>query len=131
MNDALIETLKGMKKDPALAVILCEQLFRGRFWAIAQKSTDDLGNLAFLTYPSGGNVRELPVFSDPKRHLLTELSSELGDSMIIEVEGKNLWPRMLDTVKTGECEIAVDPGEEHGVRLTREMVLGMVNTYGK
>ncbi|MGB9074810.1 MAG: hypothetical protein WCC22_19390 [Terriglobales bacterium] len=129
MNNALIETLKGLKRNPALAVILYKQLFMGRFWAIAQKSTDNLENIRFLTYPSANNVRELPVFIDPKRHLLTEMSSQLGDSMIIEVEGKSLWPRMLDIAKTGECEIAVDPGEEHGIRLTREMILGMVSTY--
>jgi hypothetical protein len=130
MNNALIETLKGLRRDPALSVILYKQLFMGRFWAIAKKSTGKLENLSFLTYPSADNVRELPVFIDPKRHLLTEICSKLSDSMIIEVEGKSLWPRMLDIAKTGECVIAVDPGEEHGIRLTQEMILGMVKAYG-
>ncbi|TAL28573.1 MAG: hypothetical protein EPN97_14475 [Alphaproteobacteria bacterium] len=74
-------------------------------------------------------MRELPIFTDPKHHLVSQLSAQTADSMVIEAEGKSLWPRMLNIVVTGECEVAVDPGEEHGIRITREMILGMVKTH--
>ena len=56
---------------------------------------------------------------------------ESGRPARVKVGGEEMWPRLLDVVRTGDCEVAVDPGEKHGVRITREMILGMANTYGR
>jgi hypothetical protein len=42
-----------------------------------------------------------------------------------------LWKRLLDIVVTGQCEVAIDPMEAHGIRLTREMILSMVSKYSE
>lgn len=75
-------------------------------------------------------MRELPAFTNQDRKLLAELASQLADVEILQVDGKRLWTRMLDIVKTSVYEVAIDPGESHGIRLTKEMILGMVNKYG-
>ena len=81
--------------------------------------------MEFLTYPSSG-MRELPLFTHPD----FVLSLDAPGAVLVHVQGQLLWPRLLDVVKTRECEAAVDPGQAHGVRLTREMIVGMVVTQG-
>jgi hypothetical protein len=87
--------------------------------------------MAFLTYPAEDRVRELPAFTSANRTLLSQLQHNCDGVACLEVRGEDMWPRMLDIIQTGHCEVAVDPGEQHGVRITREMILGMVNTYGR
>ncbi|MEZ0260489.1 MAG: SseB family protein [Alphaproteobacteria bacterium] len=130
INHELIKTLEGLKNDPSLALALYQQLFFGHFWVIIPQSTGDVLDGGFLTYDGAGNIRELPFFTSPERHLLSQLHSQQNDSTIVEVEGKVLWPKMLDIVSRGELEVAVDPGEAHGIRITREMILGMVKLHG-
>jgi SseB protein N-terminal domain len=129
MNEDLLLTLRGLKKDPALAVHLHQQLFTGRFFALVADPTEKLGSMSFLTYPTSGELRGLPVFTTGSWPLLTTLKNAPGRPQSIEIEGKQLWPRLLDLIRSGEDVVEVDPGEAHGIRLTREMILGMVSAY--
>ena len=131
MNGGLSETLRGLRKDPALAAILYEQLFAGRFWAMVANSDVPIESLFFLTYASSGGVSELPIFTKRASPVAERLAAGPTNPMFIELSGESLWPRMLDIVRTGQVEVAVDPGEEHGIRLTREAILGMVRKYGQ
>jgi hypothetical protein len=129
MNEQLLETLRGFRQDLGLVVVLYQQLFEGRFWVLAQRPAEQLETMLFLNYPAQGGVRELPVFTARDRGLLTKFTAEVPDCMMVEIEGARLWPRLLDIVRTRELEAAVDPGEQYGIRLTREMILGMISQY--
>lgn len=131
MNEDLLGTLRRLRADPSLAVGLSRLLFEARFWILVEDPSEDIGAMAFLTYPTEGGVRELPAFTSASRTLLRQLRDSCEGAASVEVRGEDLWPRMLDIIRTGDCEVAVDPGEEHGVRITREMILGMVNMYGR
>lgn len=75
--------------------------------------------------------REVPVFTHPERWLLKQLDNDVPAAEPVEVEGEGMWRRMLDPyLRKEQTRVAVDPGEDHGVLLTRGMVLGMVNMYG-
>jgi type III secretion system (T3SS) SseB-like protein len=130
MNEDLLETLRALRSDPTRAVVLYEQLFRGRYWVLAQKPAEKLENMFFLTYPTRNEKRELPTFTAGNRELLSKLISQATDAVVVEIEGSRMWPRMYDVVKEGNCFVAVDPGEQYGIRLTKEMILGMINMYG-
>jgi hypothetical protein len=126
MQDELVKTLQGLRSDPSLVVALYEQLAKADFLAFVRKGTEgNVASMEFLTYPSSGGVHELPLFTQQN----FVLSLEVQGAVLAIVHGHLLWPRLLDIVKTKECEAAVDPGQNHGIRLTREMVLGMVNTH--
>ena len=130
MNEDLIKTLQGFRHDYGLVVDLYRQLFDGQFWTLIKQPVVPIQQMLFLTYPTPDGTRELPVFTSPDRALISQLQSDSNEAVCVQLEGVDLWPRTTDIVKTGECEVAVDPGEQHGIRLTTEMILGMVNEYG-
>ncbi len=74
--------------------------------------------------------RELPVFTGPDRPLIASCSNLAPVPQLATFQGEELWVRMLDFVKGRELQVAVDPGEPYGIRLRREMILGMINLYG-
>jgi hypothetical protein len=122
MQDELVRTLQGLRSDPSLVVSLYEQLAKATLLTLVRSGTDhNVAAMEFLTYPSSG-MRELPLFT---QHNFV-LTLDAPGAVLIEVQGQLLWPRLLDVVKTSECEAAVDPGQTHGVRLNREMILGVV-----
>jgi hypothetical protein len=127
-NAELLRLLKAFRADPPLVVQLYESLLFGRFWVLAQQPTD-ISRMLFLTYPSAGGVRELPVFTAADRLLLTKLATESG-AISIEVDGISLWPRLLEIVKTGETEAAVDAGESYAIRINSQMILMMLRVHG-
>ena len=131
MNDKLIDTLRGFRSDPSLVVELYSLLFHGQYWALVADATVPLESMAFLTYPSSGDVRELPIFTSPAPTLSAELQSATPRPQWIHVQGEALWVRMLDVTADSNIQVAVDPGEAHGIRLRRDMMLGMVGKYGK
>lgn len=130
MNEQLLDTLRGFRTDLGLVVGLYRQLFEGRFWVLAQRPAERLETMLFLTYPTQDGIRELPVFTARDRSLLLQFTADLPDCVSIDVEGARLWPRLLEIVRTRECEAAVDPGEDYAIRVTREMILGMVSKFG-
>jgi hypothetical protein len=128
MNTGLLETLKALCSDPSRAIDLYQQLFTASLFSLVQEGSEKtLNSSLFLTYPCGGDIRELPVFTR-QEYVLTEIPD---DAILIQYAGPLLWKRLLEIVETGRCEAAIDPGQPHGIRLNREMILGMVIKYGK
>ena len=126
MNE-LFETLKALRSDPSRAVDLYGQLYHASFFAFVKSGSEStLDAHLFLTYPSSGDVRELPLFT--LRDFVLDGFPE--DALLININGPQLWLRLLEIVETGKCEAAVDPGQSHGIRLNREMILGMMAQYG-
>jgi hypothetical protein len=125
--DELLETLQALRSDPSRAIELYRQLYHESFFAFVKSGSEaTLEAHLFLTYPSSGDVRELPLFT-LRDFVLDGLSDE---ALLINIKGPQLWPRLLEIIETGKCEAAVDPGQSHGIRLNREMILGMTVQYG-
>ena len=125
--DELLETLKALRSDPSRAVDLYRQLYHASFFAFVKSGSESTLDVhLFLTYPSSGDVRELPLFT--LRDFV--LDGFPDDALLININGPQLWLRLLEIVETGKCEAAVDPGQSHGIRLNREMILGMTAQYG-
>jgi hypothetical protein len=123
---ALLDTLKALPTDPSRVVDLYSQLYAASFIAFVQAGTEaNLGSALFLTYPTQDKIRELPLFTS-REFVIPNFPAE---AVPITIPGSALWPRLLDIVKTGDCEAAVDPGQEHGIRLKREVILGMILEY--
>ena len=122
----LLDTLKALPTDPYRVVDLYPQLYAASFIAFVQAGSEaNLGSALFLTYPTRDEIRELPLFTG-REFVLPNLPAE---AVPITGPGSALWPRLLDIVKTGECEAAVGPGQKHGIRLKQEMILGMISKY--
>ena len=129
MNDELLETMRRLKADPAAAIELYSLLFQGTFTAIVQAGSDStLHAMNFLTYPAQDQITELPLFSRTE-FILGSL--KIPGSVMVELAGPKFWQRMLDVAKNGRCEVALDPGQPHGIRLRREMILGMLAGGGR
>jgi hypothetical protein len=126
MTKTLLEILKGLPYDPSLAVELYKQLYESMFIALIDQGTENnINTMAFLTYPTEDGTRELQIFTDSSYVL--ELDKE--KSCTVEIPGHLLWPRLLQIIESEVCEVAVDPGQEHGIRLNKNMILGMVSKY--
>src|SRR5689334_20072889 len=122
--------MRGLRANPARAVELYALLFSSRFWAFVTYTQANPQDPFFLIYESADGIRELPVFtrSDPK--LAGHFASLHVPPQTVEFAGPLLWPKLLEVLKHGTAQVEVDPGEAHGIRLTRPMILGMVNKYG-
>jgi len=128
MIDELLNILRALKSDPGRAVELYEQLYRESFFALVQSGSEtDLQRHLFLNYPTTDGLRELPLFT---KHEFV-LPGMPDEALLVQINGPELWPRLLDIVETRKIEAAVDPGQPHGIRLTREMILGMTAKYGQ
>ena len=128
MIDELLNTLRALKSDPGRAVDLYEQLYRESFFALVQSGSEaNLQSYLFLNYPTADGLRELPLFT--KREFV--LPGMPDEALLVQIDGPDLWRRMLDIVETRKLEAAVDPGQPHGIRLTREMILGMTAEYSQ
>ena len=128
MIDELLDTLTSLRADPGRVVDLYQQLYQESFFALVQAGSEDsLQSHLFLNYPAVGEIRELPVFTK-REFVLPDLPD---DALLIQIAGPQLWVRLLDIVETGKIEAAVDPGQPHGIRLTREMIFGMTSQYGQ
>jgi SseB protein N-terminal domain len=127
MHSDLLGTLKALPTDPARVVDLYRQLYAGSFIVPVQAGTEaDLGTALFLTYPSPDGVRELPVFTS-RDYVLANIHP---DAVLVTACGNALWPRLRELVRAGQCEVAVDPGQSHGIRLRENMILGIIRSYG-
>jgi hypothetical protein len=127
MNSDLVGTLKALSTDPARVVDLYRQLYAGSFVVPVQEGSErDLGTALFVTYPCPDGARELPVFTSLD-YVLKDMPIEV---VLVTVNGNALWPRLLELVRTAKCEVAVDPGQVHGIRLRETMILGMIRSHG-
>jgi hypothetical protein len=126
-NSELLSILKALKSDPTRVLDLYPQLYRARLLVLVQSGSEsDLDAFAFLTYPTRDGIRGLPVFTS-RTFVLPNMPT---DAVIVEVDGPNLWKRLLDVLQPKECEAEVDPGQLHSIRLRQDMILGMISKYG-
>jgi hypothetical protein len=129
MNEDLLATIRALRENPAVVVDLYLQLYDGNFWTLVRREIIDPKRPNFLTYIAQDEIRVVPVFTNPAHQLLMALKNDNSDSMTMEASGRMIWPRILNVVAIGECEVELDPGETHGIRLDRAMILGMVRAY--
>jgi hypothetical protein len=126
MSDTLLNILKALSKDPTLAIELYREIFESSFFSFVRNGTEENWNtLEFLTYDTSDDIKELPLFT----HKTFVFMEHPFDAIIVEVFGESLWDKLLNIVETGKCEAAINPGQSFGIRLTREMILGMVSKY--
>ena len=124
----LTKTLNELKTNPAVVVELYKLLFEAEYFAIVRKGTEELLNRTeFLTYETEDSVHELPLFTADTLIIQNLLNEETS---VIHIAGQPLWSRLLDLVETGKCEVAIDPEQGYSIRLTKEMILGMISSYG-
>ena len=129
MNERLIATLESLMSNPALAAQLYEHLFNASFWTIAWRSGADARG--YVGCQKADGTWEIPVFTQPNRSLLRRLTADIPAAECVGVDGQTMWRQLLEEyMNDSKTQVAVDPGEEHGVLLTRVMILGMVNKYG-
>jgi hypothetical protein len=88
-------------------------------------SAKELKSVEFLTYPSGGNIRELPIFTSEKYPLFDQLKSQSG-AEVMPVAGLLLFKRMREIIEDGKLELAINPGWEHGIRVNRSILLSVI-----
>ena len=120
--------MRALRNEPARVLELYEQLFHGSFVALVQRGSEKhVGTMLFLTYPSDDGIYQLPVFT--RSEFVLDFLLRAG-AIQLSVAGTALWPRLLDIVEAGRCEATVDPGQPHGIKLRRSMILGMVGKYG-
>jgi hypothetical protein len=123
----LIETLIALRTDPTRAVDLYEQLYRDSFYVLVQSGSEiDVNSFRFLMYPTADGILGLPVFTS-EEFILDDLAD---DAMAVHVNGPELWARLLEVVESKKSVVEVDPVQDHGIRLGRDMILGMVMKYG-
>ena len=95
-------------------------------------ATVSLESMEFLTYPCPDDARELPIFTTSGSKLESQFALATPRPEWVRVQGEPFWLRMLEVVTAdSDIQVAVDPGEPHGIRLRRDMMLGMVGKYGK
>jgi hypothetical protein len=127
MNDSLVETMRALRPEPTRSVDLYRELYNGSFIVLVQAGSEESpGSMLFLTYPAEGG-QQLPVFTY-RDYILTGMRT---DAIAVSVDGPVLWPRLLEIIGPETCTVEVDPGQPHGIRLLRNMVLGMVAKYGE
>ncbi|MEJ7911612.1 MAG: SseB family protein [Chitinophagaceae bacterium] len=127
MPETLIKILKGLQSDPTLAIGPYKEIFENSFFALVRKDTENsFETMEFVTYATEDNLTELPLFT----HENFIFNSYPKDAVEVRVLGEQLWGKLLTIVETGKCEAAINPGQTHGIRLTREMILGMFVKYG-
>ena len=128
LQHSLTEILIELKTNPIVVLKLYEKLFGANLFAIIRKGTETNLNICeFSSYETPDEIYEIPLFTENK--FLFESFSE--DAIVIEFCGLLLWQRLIQILENKNIRIAINPGQTHGIRLTKEMVLGMVNVYGK
>ena len=126
MSESLLEILQNLRSNPALVVNLYQKLFEHSYYAFVQTGSFVTCNtMKYLTYETADRIQELPLFT--QEEFIFENTPE--NASLIEISGLEFWQHLLTVIKTGECEAAIDPGQNHGIRLTKEMILSMILQY--
>ena len=128
MNTLFLDSLKVLQSDPSRVIDFYDKLYHSSYVAMVQRGTEhEVSSMLFLTYNRKDEVWELPIFTKDE-FMPEDLPFE---TCRVPLKGQDLFPRLLDVMMPNDFEIAVDPCQPHGVRLTREMVQGMVSGHRK
>jgi hypothetical protein len=152
--------LKALPTDPALVFELYPQLYASSFLVPIQLGSEaDIETALFMIYAATDGILEVPIFTsvdcvfdslpaeavlvtangDALWPQLLELLRSEASSQDLPIGAGAIWttsnagPASISSSTTRsspKCEVAVDPGQSHSVRLTKETILGMIRAYG-
>ena len=127
MATNLIEILDNLRTDPTWATQLYNVLYDSTFFVLVRPGTEEnVEKMEFVIYPTEDGINELPIFTSYD-FVITFPDVQL---FVAEINGKLLWPRLLEIIEPEISEVAVNPGQNHGIRLNNSMILGMISMYG-
>lgn len=127
MSETLIQTLRELITDKTVVVRLYQEVFYSRFFTfIKGGEIDTWDNIFFCIYDTSDKITAIPLFTNEE--FAFDIYSE--NAVRVEIWGQPFWEKLLTIVETGNCEIEIDPGQPHGIRINKEMLLGMVAQYG-
>jgi hypothetical protein len=119
------QLLAKLKLNPATVIELYPLLAKIEYRVlIAPTSGDSLDQMLFLTYPTADSIRELPAFTSDSFSLLISLRQEFK-SKIVQVPGRVLFEHLIEkniVAYEGDTVLAVNPGSEYSIRLSREIL---------
>lgn len=123
---AVEQLLTRLRRDPTAVIELYPALLKISYWVlISPHSSDSLAEAQFLTYPCPDRIFELPAFTAADNPILIRLKRDTGAEVICFAAIPFL-ERMKDIVETGKTELAINPGTEHGIRINRAILLGLL-----
>lgn len=126
MPENLLQTLYDLINDKTVVVRLYQEIFSSNFFTLIKAGTNDTWDkILFCVYDTADEITAIPLFT--KEEFIFENYPE--DAVRIEIWGQPFWEKLLTIVETGKCEIEIDPGQPHGIRLNKEILLGMVGQY--
>ena len=128
MSHELVALMQELRSDPTAAVRLYRVLYEARYW-VPIRDGAPLSAVSVLAHRNRDKRLEIPVFTSPDCALLGRLVAAFPGHSSTPLDGGPMWRMLLDRLENGDV-VDVDPGENHVVRLTRTMVLGMVMQYG-
>jgi hypothetical protein len=118
--------LAQIRTNPAVVTELYPLLTKIDYQVlIAPGSGSTLQTALFLTYPTPTETRELPAFISDKYPLFNQLKRE-AKAEIMVVPGLALFRHLKNenlVAEGGNTELAINPGWEHGIRVSRTILL--------
>ncbi len=126
-DSSLPTALKGLQADPALPLRLYKPLCQAHRSVLVQSGSEQtLDASMFLTSECLDGARELPFITSP----VFVLPDMPEDSILIDLEAPSLWNRLVDAADSKKCNVEVDPGLLHGIRMGWVLILGMTTRFG-
>ena len=127
INKDLIKALHDLKTDATDATYLYELILQSQLYSIVRMGTEnDIKKAEFLNYPSIDGVLELPLFTRLELALNFAKKFSSDDNIIFSYSCIPMWKQLYDLIKDSKCQVAIDPGENYGIRLNASMILGML-----
>lgn len=122
--NSLVDLLIKFKTDPTVVVELYPQLAVASFTIIVRKDLDP-ETIEFRVYPSKKDISCVPLFTS-RQTVLPELLDKTSETM--NIRGPELWGILADlTAQDEKLEIELDPGQNHGIRIGRTVLLGILH----
>lgn len=125
MAHKLEEILMRLKTDTTAVVELYSALPQTKYWALVRPETqNDLATADFLTYQTEDSKTELPIFTSNESEAFKNLKAQSQAEPLL-AEGLLLFGRLKD-IAGEQIVVAINPGTEFGIRLTKEMLLSAI-----
>ncbi len=127
MSETILEILSALPGNPSLMDNLYEELYKSIFITFARNGTEaKWTSIEFLTYNCDDGMREVPLFTD-KSFVFKEYPT---DALLVEAGGPQFWVKLSTMAETNKCVIAINPDQSNCTRITKEMILEMINLFG-
>jgi hypothetical protein len=128
MTNVLTDTLNRLKTNPTLVIELYEQIFNAKFFTVVRKGSEEypFGDMQLAIYNAPDGVNEFFLFTEEK--LVPAILLE--QNSIIKVFGQSFWSKIYLMMVKAKFQVTINPIGVNGIRLTKEMILGMIGQYG-